>query len=153
MSCCQTQVQEILDYVHALHVAVLDRYEILEEEAFPPRQAFLLDYLLKQEKNLDETVQRSLKQEGDGVLKAFVDTKMSLDSDKVLEEARLPEHPSTDDLSRAAFLTRDAIIAALKESARCASDRKVKELFLSLWKLEESERNHIAMSLMQLDDL
>ena len=139
MSCCQTQVQEILDYVHALHVAVLDRYEILEEEALPPRQAFLLDYLLKQE--------------GDGVLKAFVDTNMSLDSDKVLEEARLPEHPSTDDLSRAAFLTRDAIIAALKESARCASDRKVKELFLSLWKLEESERNHIAMSLMQLDDL
>jgi hypothetical protein len=139
--------------VHALHVAVLDRYEILEEEALPPRQALLLDYLLKQERILNETVQRSLKQEGEGVLKAFVDTKMSLDSDKVLEEARLPEHPSTDDLSRAAFLTRDAIIAALKESARCASERKVKELFLSLWKLEESERNHIAMALMQLDDL
>lgn len=139
--------------MHALHVAVLDRYEILEEEALPPRQALLLDYLLKQERILNETVQRSLKQEGEGVLKAFVDTKMSLDSDKVLEEARLPEHPSTDDLSRAAFLTRDAIIAALKESARCASERKVKELFLSLWKLEESERNHIAMALMQLDDL
>lgn len=153
MSCCQTQVQEILGYVLALHLAVLDRYEILEEETLPPRQALLLDYLSKQEKILLETVQRSLKLEGEGVLRAFVDTKMTLDSDKILKDAKLPEHPSTDDLSRSAFTTRDAIIDALKESARCASDRKVKELFLSLWKLEESERNHFAMSLMQLADL
>ena len=153
MTCCQTQALEILLYVRKLHERVLDRYEELIDETLSPRSQFLTDYLCRQEKTLLQTIGQSLRNEGEGILKAFVDTRLDLDAQKILSDTDLPKVPSTDDLSHFAFLTRDAIIHALKESARSASDRKVKELFLSLWRMEEGERKHLAMTVMQLHDL
>lgn len=153
MTCCQTQALEILLYVRKIHEGVLDRYEDLVDKTLSPRAQFLNDYLYHKEKNLLETIGQSIRNEGEGVLKSFVDTRLDLDAQKILSDADLPKVPSTDDLSRAAFLTRDAIIHALKESARSASDRKVKELFLSLCRMEEGGRKHLSMTVMQFHDL
>ena len=153
MSCCQTQVRPILLFAQKVHLAVIDRLEDLIEGELSPRAQFLADYLLQQEKLLEEAVHQGLKRADAGTLNAFVDAKPSLDASGAFEPARIPDSPTVDDLTGTIFTTRDALIEVLRESARCASDRKVKELLLSFWKLEEAERNQLACSVMQLDGL
>ena len=153
MSCCQTQVRPILHFIHKIHSGLLDQLDDLIENKPAPRTQLIAEYLLKQEKRLEEALHQSMKGAEMGVLDAFVDAKFKLDSDQVLNTALIPPTPGVDDLTGAFFMVRDAIIETLKESARTASDRKAKELLLSLWKLEENERNLIARSVMQLDDM
>ena len=153
MSCCQTQVRPILHYIHKIHLGLRDQLDDLIEKTLAPRSQLIAEYLLKQEKLLEEALHQSMKGADAGTLDAFVDAKFNLDSENVLEKAILPAAPGVDDLTGPFFIARDSIIEILKESARSASDRKAKELLLSLWKLEENERNLIARSVMQLDDM
>ena len=131
----------------------MDRIEELTENASSPRVQFVAEYLLKQEKLLEAAVHESLKGAAPGTLDAFVDAKPSLDPEGVIQALCLPDVPTVDDLTGSIFKSRDLVIEVFRESARCAADRKVNELFLSLCKLEEGERNHLACSVMQLDGL
>jgi hypothetical protein len=153
MSCCQTQVRPILKFAHGIHSGLIERLEELLEEGLLPRAQFVAEYLLNQEQRLEEAVNQGLKFGASGTLDAFVDAKLTLDVESVLEISRIPESPTVDDLTGAVFTVRDTLIDIFKESARCASDRRVKDLFLGLWRLEEGERNHIASAVMQLNEM
>jgi len=85
MSCCQTQVRPILLFAQKVHLAVIDRLEDLIDRDLSPRTQFLADYLLQQERLLEQAVHQGLKRSDAGTLNAFVDAKPSLDSSGAFE--------------------------------------------------------------------
>jgi hypothetical protein len=151
-SCCK-QVKEFVTFGRQLHAAVARLYETLGEHADLERVRMLLDYLQRHERNLETALARFEKNSHNAILEAWLEYSPGLDVDQVVESIKLPEKPSSDDIFTAALKFDDTLIELYREVAAKAVDKKTREVFQNLLKLEESEKNQILRAALSLRDM
>lgn len=151
-SCCK-QVREFIDFGKHLHGAARALYDDLKEHAELTRVKMLLDFLIRHERHMEETLSRFEKETRSGILEAWLEYSPELDVDAVISACTLPAHPLTDDILHAALTFDDALVALYREVAEKANDRKTKAFFRDLLNLEEREQIQIARAAMSLQDM
>ncbi|QFY43773.1 hypothetical protein F6R98_15015 [Candidatus Methylospira mobilis] len=151
-SCCK-QVKEFVIFGRQLHAVIVRLYETLGEHAELERVRMLLDFLQRHERNLETALARFEKNSRGGILEAWLEYSPSLNAGQVLDDIKLPEKPSSDDIFAAALKFDDTLIELYRELAVKAADHKTREVFQNLLKLEEGEKNQIVRAALSLQDM
>lgn len=151
-SCCK-QVREFIDFGRQLHAAVGAVYDDLNEHAELSRVKMLLDFLIRHERHLEETLSRFEKETRNGILEAWLEYSPELDVEAVVRSCALPPKPSTDEILRAALTFDDALVRLYREVAAKASDHRTQAVFRDLLHLEEREQIQVARAAMSLQDM
>ncbi len=151
-SCCK-QVREFIDFGKRLHASIRERYGELQEHAELTRVRMLLDFLIRHERHMEETLSRFEKDTRSGILEAWLEYSPELDVEAVVNACTLPDRPSTDQILDAALNFDEALVTLYREVAAKANDHRTKAVFSDLLKLEEQEKIQVARAAMSLQDM
>lgn len=151
-SCCK-QVREFIDFGKHIHGAARALYDDLNDESARGRVKMLLDFLVRHEQHMEETLSRFGKETRSGILEGWLEYSPELDVDAVIHSCDLPESPSTDDILQAALTFDDALVALYREVAGKANDARTKAFFRDLLNLEEREQIQVARAAMSMADM
>ena len=151
-SCCK-QVREFLDFGKALHAEVRKLYTRLGDSAQLERVRMLLEYLERHEQHIVQTLARFEHESHEGLLNSWLEYSPVLDVGSVIDNCRLSEQPSTDEIVAAALNLDEALVRLYQEIAEKAVEARTRALFQDLVNLEQQEQISVSRAAMSLADM
>lgn len=151
-SCCK-QVREFVDFGKHLHGSARALYDELNDDSALSRVKMLLEFLVRHERHMEETLSRFERDTRSGILEGWLEYSPELDVDTVMRSCDLPERPTTDDILKAALTFDGALVALYREVAEKANDARTKAFFRDLLNFEEREQIQITRAAMSMADM
>lgn len=148
------QVKEILEWVQAFHIQVLDEYGRIKAESTDKRVHLLLDYLLDHERVLTESIAEYGGTLADELLNTWSQEcpPMELPGSKAALDASLAGKEVADIVSQA-IKYHDVLIDAYRGLHTAADSESVRELFAALADLENNEKLRMVRDAAYLADI
>lgn len=148
------QVKEILEWVQAFHIELLDEYGRIKKETSDKRVLLLLEYLLDHERVLTESIANFGGKLADEVLNTWSQECPLIDlpsSKKELNGSLAGQEVS--DIVNQAIKYHDVLIDAYRGLEQAAESDSVKELFANLADLEHNEKLRMVRNAAYLGDI
>lgn len=148
------QVKEILEWVQAFHVELLDEYGRLQKETGDKRVLLLLEYLLDHERVLTESIAQFGGKLADEVLNTWSQAcpPMQLPRSKQEINGSLAGQDVSAVVNQA-IKYHDELIEAYRGLEKAADSDSVKELFANLADLEHNEKLRMVRNAAYLADI
>jgi vacuolar-type H+-ATPase subunit C/Vma6 len=142
----------MLDQVRDFHGQLAEYYHQLSDSSDQQRVRLLLDHMSNHESQLQESLRDYEEDASEQVMNTWVDCKYCDEVLTTCKQIPIASESSVDSVVQATLDIDNCLVRFYREVAEKVESEKVRDVFLSLVEMEESELRSLALSALQVRD-
>ncbi len=146
-------VADVLNVVKEFHTALARQFQELEQLTTSERAQLMLDYLNRHEQNLARTTAQFSDDASAGLLHTWLQFAPETHPETLLEQVREVDLNDVNSIVLVALKVDDYLCDLFNNVAEHAETDEVKEVFVSLSRLEDNERHRLSRAAFRLNDM
>jgi rubrerythrin len=147
------KTRDVLDQIVCFHKNASGFLHLLGDQSPKERIRLVLDYISRHERHVQEVLQDYEEEVTDDVLQSPFQEPPDIDFYQCIENVKLNEDLSVDDLIGFACMLDDCVIAHYQKVAECTENPTIQEIFNELLEMENREKLRMVKQSMRLIDL
>ena len=147
------QIRAILDHVRDFHEQVSEYYHRLADAAGQTRVRLLLDYMAQHEQRLADSMAEYEASASSQILGTWLQSTGQTDIRDSLHDFEIHPNMSVDEVTEIGLGVHQSLVDLYRNLAESAEPESVRELFASLWQMEEKESQQFSRDVGRLADL
>ncbi|MDD5577676.1 MAG: hypothetical protein PHY16_00180 [Methylobacter sp.] len=134
------QVKDVIHYSKMFHARLRKFYRSLKEKSQPERVKMLLDYLIEDQRRIEETLSGFEALSQQSTLDTWMQYTPTIDIHQLIDNQHIKPAMTMDELVQLAGEFGEAFVSFCREAANESDLPKVSEIFQNLAEMETKEK-------------